>query len=340
MSPLKAAVVGVGHLGKEHARIYSSLPDVELVAVADVDESRGKSIARKCRCEWTTSFRELVGKVDLVSVVVPTSAHAEVSLPFLRAGTAVLVEKPITCDLKSAEGLVAEARATGAILQVGHIERFNPVLSVIHKHNIVPKFIECHRLSPFRFRSADIGVVFDLMIHDIDIIHSLAGSELKSLDAVGVSVISPHEDIANARLIFENGCVANVTASRVSVKTMRKIRIFAETCYASLDYEKRKALIYRKSPKFTLAAVEAKKRGLSSILDLIPHMRDFGDLLTIEKVQLDDYEPLKKELESFVECVTEGKEPIVSGEDAVRAVATATAILQSIDEHLSAAKLK
>ncbi len=337
---MKAAVVGVGHLGRHHARIYSSLPDVDLVAVSDVDESRAKSIARKYKCEWTLSFQELVGKVDLVSVAVPTIAHSEVSLPFLRAGTAVLVEKPITGDIESAEELVAEARAAGAILQVGHIERFNPVLEVIHKNKIVPKFIECHRLSPFRFRSADIGVVFDLMIHDIDIIHSLAGAELKHLEAVGVSVISPHEDIANARLVFENGCVANVTASRVSVKTMRKIRLFAESCYASLDYEKRKALIYRKSPQFNLAAVEAKKRGSSSILDLIPHVRDFADLLTIENVKLDDYEPLLKELESFVECVREGKEPVVTGEDAARAVRTASAILESIDKHLTEADLK
>ncbi len=338
MSPLKAAVVGVGHLGKEHARIYSSLPDVTLVAVADVDESQAKSIARKRRCDWTTSYEELVGKVDLVSVVVPTIAHSEVSLPFLRNGTAVLVEKPITGDLESAEALVAEARAANATLQVGHIERFNPALAAIRKHKIVPKFIECHRLSPFKFRSADVGVVFDLMIHDIDIVHHLAASKLKHLDAVGVNVISPKEDIANVRLVFENGCVANVTASRVSVKTMRKIRIFSETCYASIDYEKRKALIYRKSPKLTLANIEAKKRGLSGILDLVG--LDFGDMLTIENVKLDDYEPLRKEIESFVECVREGKEPVVPGEDAVRAVGTATAILKSIEEHLVAAKLK
>ncbi|OHB70109.1 MAG: UDP-N-acetyl-D-glucosamine dehydrogenase, partial [Planctomycetes bacterium RBG_16_43_13] len=242
---LRIAVIGVGHLGKEHARIYSKMKGVELVAVCDTIPERVEEVAKGVGSPAVTDYHQLFGKVEVVSIAVPTVSHYDIASEFLRRGIHCLVEKPLTKTIPQAEELVKIARSNGAILQVGHVERFNPAVMAVS--NIVgkPRFIECHRLSTFKARSVDIDVVMDLMIHDIDIILHFVKSPLKKVDAVGVSLLFDHEDIANARLEFEDGCIANVTASRISDKAMRKIRIFSDDKYVSLDYAERTAKAYK-----------------------------------------------------------------------------------------------
>jgi predicted dehydrogenase len=329
VKPLKVGVIGVGHLGKEHARIYEDMRDAELVGVVDADPTVARSIAKKCRTEWSEDPAFLLDRAEAVSVVVPTVHHAEVALPFLERGIAVLVEKPMTFRVEEAESLVAAAAKSGAKLQVGHVERFNPGFRAIAAQNMKPLFIECHRLSPFRFRSADIGVVFDLMIHDLDIVHCLVGAEVLRVEAVGVPVISGHEDIANARITFEGGCVANLTASRVSLKSMRRIRFFAPDCYVTIDTMDKTATVYRKKPDFNEVA-----KGLRNASDarVLFEMRKlaYGDLVEVQTLRLGEEEPLRAELGSFVNCVREGHPPVVPGEDGVRAVRLAQTILSSL----------
>lgn len=336
---LKVAVVGVGHLGKEHARVFAKMPAAELVAVAETDEKIGPEIAARWKTEWVKDYREVIDRIDAASVVVPTVYHAEIAEGLIEAGKHVLVEKPMTDSSETARRLCELARAKGVALQVGHIERFNPVMKAFQQYEVSPLFIEAHRLSPFSFRSVDIGVVLDLMIHDLDIIHHLVGSPLKSVDACGIPIISQnYEDIANARLTFENGCVANVTASRASIKKMRKIRVFSRDSYASLDYMKRRGVLYKKSPKLKVADLPLGRGLIATLADLVGY--DFKGLLKIERIKLDDYEPLALELESFVQAVLEGKEPPVTGEDGLRAISTAEQILVSIREHLAQAHIE
>lgn len=322
---LRAAVVGVGHLGKEHARVYSSIPDVELVAVCDSNEKQARAIARKTRTQAVDDFRSLRGGVDLVSIAVPTVYHFEVACWFIEQGVPCLVEKPMTSNLADAEHLVDQASKAGVPLQVGHIERFNPALVAARNLPLDPKFIECHRLGPFSFRSTDIGVVMDLMIHDLDIVLDLARSEVVSVDSVGVEVLSGREDIANARVRFKNGCVANINASRISTKGMRKIRIFSPESYVSIDYQAREAVIYQKGERFDEARAEMGELDLSRVTDMAKFM--LGKFFKMEKVKLDDHEPLAKEIESFVHVVKSGSPPVVSGEDAMRAIALAEQIV-------------
>ena len=336
---LRVAVVGVGHLGKEHARVYAAMPNVQLVGVVDTDAKQGQSIASKYKTQYFASHQELLGAVDAVSVVVPTSHHFAVAKDFLERGVATMVEKPITKDVAEAEQLVEIARRAGAILQVGHIERFNPALMAVLKKPIKPRFIECHRLSPFSFRSTDIGVVMDLMIHDIDIILHLVQSDIKRLEAVGVPIMSEYEDIANARITFESGCVANVTASRISLKKLRKIRVFSEESYISLDYLNREVMIYRKSPELKIGKANWKKLALQAAQLLTSFDGNwFGDLFSVERVKMPDHEPLAKELESFIECAATKSRPIVSGEEGLRALRAARLITDEIAKSLAAVK--
>ena len=243
----------------------------------------------------------------------------------------------MTGTVSEAEDLIKLSQQSSTILQPGYIERFNPALEAIKKLDVSLKFIECHRLSPFTLRSADIGVVLDLMIHDIDIILYLSKSKVKKIDAVGVNVIADKEDIANARIQFENGCVANITASRVSFEPMRRIRLFSENSYISLDYQKQEALIYKKSPKLTLKSIDAESKGVSSILDLKNF--SFGDMLKIERIKMDNQEPLRKELESFIDCVKNGKQPVVSGEEGIEAIKIADIIREEINKNLKLANI-
>ncbi len=331
----RAAVVGVGHLGRHHARIYAELPDVQLVAVADTNPRRAVGIAKRHHCEPYDDFRKIIGRVDLVSVAVPTESHFEISKTFLEAGVPVLVEKPITATVEEGEELADVARRKGLALQVGHVERFNPAVMAVQRLIGPPKFIESHRLSPYSFRSTDIGVVMDLMIHDIDIILHLAQSDLIGVEALGFGIISKSEDIANARLTFENGCVANVTASRISNKSMRKIRVFSADSYVSLDYGERNALIYRPTPQILSGEFDAGEFLRTIDVTKVENLSDivFRDLVHIEQVKMDEYEPLKREIESFVECVRTGGEPVVTGEHGVRAMRAAVMITEKIHMH-------
>ncbi len=337
MGKLKVAVIGAGHLGKEHSRIYSEMPEVNLVGVVDTNKDVGEAVAQRCKTRYYSSFKKILSEVDVASVVVPTKSHYEITKELLNNGIHVLVEKPMTGTVSEAEDLIKLSRQSSAILQPGYVERFNPALDAIKKLDVSLKFIECHRLSPFSFRSADIGVVLDLMIHDIDIILYLSKSKVKKIDAVGVNVIADKEDIANARIQFENGCVANITASRVSFEPMRRIRLFSENSYISLDYQKQEALIYKKSPKLTLKSIDTENRGVSNITDLKNF--SFGDMLKIERIKMDNQEPLRKELESFIDCVKNGKQPVVSGEEGIAAIKIADVIREEIAKNLKLANI-
>ncbi|NOR65069.1 MAG: gfo/Idh/MocA family oxidoreductase [Candidatus Scalindua sp.] len=337
MEKLKAVVIGAGHLGKEHSRIYSEMPDVSLVGVVDTDKDAGEAVAQRCKTRYYSSLKEILDKIDVASVVVPTKSHYEITKELLNNGIHVLVEKPMTGTVSEAEDLIKLGRQSSVILQPGYIERFNPALEAIKKLDVSLKFIECHRLSPFTFRSADIGVVLDLMIHDIDIILYLSKSKVKKIDAVGVNVIADKEDIANARIQFEDGCVANITASRVSFEPMRRIRLFSENSYISLDYQKQEALIYKKSPKLTLKSIDIENKGVSNITDLKNF--SFGDMLKIERIKMNNQEPLRKELESFIDCVKNGKQPVVSGEEGIEAIKIADVIREEINKNLKLANI-
>ena len=302
MSKIKVAVVGVGHLGGLHAKIYREIENCSLVAVCDIDKARLDQISSALNVPGYANYEELFGKVDAVSVAVPTRLHYKIAYDFLKHNIHALVEKPFTPNLKEADSLIKLAQKNKLILQVGHIERFNSAFAATLAIIKNPKFIECHRLSPFPYRSLDVGAVLDIMIHDIDIILGLVNSKIKKIESVGVNVLTQFEDIANSRITFENGCVANLTASRVSDEIMRKIRIFQEDTYISLDYKEAKACVYKKSD-LTITKVD----------------------LPIEKEQ-----PLKKELESFLACVLEHREPLVSGRIARKALKVALKIQNQI----------
>src|SRR3989338_11353869 len=246
MDKIRVGVVGVGHLGSIHAKLYKEIKDCALIAVADTDSARLDQVSQALNIPGYTDYQEVFAKVDAVSIAVPTNLHYRIAADFLKHKIHTLVEKPFTSRLKEADSLIKIARSNKLILQVGHIERFNSAFSATQKIIQEPKFIECHRLSPFPNRSLDIGVVLDLMIHDIDIVLGLVSSPLRKIESVGVSVLTKFEDIANSRLTFKNGCVANLTSSRVSDEWMRKIRIFQKDTYISLDYKEAKASVYRK----------------------------------------------------------------------------------------------
>jgi predicted dehydrogenase len=302
MNKLRIGVVGVGHIGSSHARLYAEIPTAELAAIYDIDLARANSIAKKLGATVAKSLDEFAELVDAASIAAPTNAHYQIALPLLRRGKHLLVEKPIAENPQHATELAELAAQNRLILQVGHVERFNPVLSALEARLTHPRFIEAHRLSPYPDRSTDIGVVLDLMIHDWEIILHLVRSPVHNIDAVGVPVLSKGEDIANARIRFENGCVANVTSSRISPERMRKIRVFQEDAYLSLDYEKQSGEIYRR---------EAGK-------------------ITRDKVPIDREEPLKQQLVSFIECATTGRQPRVSGFQATAALELAVEITKEI----------
>ena len=302
MSVLRVGVAGVGHIGSNHARIYADLPSVEFSAVYDIDAARAKSIAKKYAVTAAKSLEEFADLVDAVSVATPTSTHHAIAHPLLTLGKHLLVEKPITENTREASELVDLAARRRLVLQVGHVERFNPILSALEARLSRPRFIEAHRLSPYPDRSTDIGVVLDLMIHDLEVILHLVRSPVQHIDAVGVPVLSRGEDIANARLRFQNGCVANITSSRISPERMRKIRVFQEDAYLSLDYQNQSGEVYRR--------VDGR--------------------ITREKVQVEREEPLKRQLMSFAECASTGREPRVSGFQATAALELAVEITKRV----------
>ncbi|OGB93930.1 MAG: UDP-N-acetyl-D-glucosamine dehydrogenase [candidate division NC10 bacterium RIFCSPLOWO2_12_FULL_66_18] len=303
---LKVAVVGVGHLGQHHARIYTELPGVELVAVVDVAEGRRREVGGRLRVPAVADYRTLLGKVDAVSVAVPTRLHHEIARDFLLAGSDVLVEKPITRTLREADDLVAAAG--DRILQVGHSERYNGGVQALATHVQEPGFIEVHRMGPFPGRGTDVDVVLDLMIHDIDIILTLVKSPVTAVSAVGVPVVSDQVDIANARVEFASGCVANLTASRVSGERLRKIRVFQRDTYFVLDYASQELHLFRT----TSADGSGKSR------------------LTRVDIPVARVEPLRQELSEFVHSVRTRRPPLVSGEAGREAVAVAAQIIERL----------
>jgi predicted dehydrogenase len=309
MNKLKVGVVGVGHIGREHARIYARNPAVEFTGIYDLNPDAARRIAHQYNVPAYTSLPEFIEKIEAASLATPSSTHFELGQQLLQAGKHLLIEKPITDNLAQARQLVQLATEKQLILQVGHIERFNPAFHALESLLTRPRFIEAHRLSPYPDRSTDIGVVLDLMIHDIEIILHLVHSPLASLDAVGVAVLSTSEDIANARLRFANGCVANITTSRISPEQLRKIRVFQDDTYLSLNYQDQSGEIYRK----------------------------IGNRITREKIPVQKDEPLKLELHSFVACVIARQNPVVDGVQAANALAIAMEITNQIAQQASIA---
>ncbi|HKY21953.1 MAG TPA: Gfo/Idh/MocA family oxidoreductase [Vicinamibacterales bacterium] len=309
---IRVAVIGVGALGQHHARILAALPDVDLAGIVDIDESRAREIAGLVNAPWVTSAAGIVGRVDAVTIAVPTESHLSVALPFLQRGTAVLVEKPLARDLREAQQMLDAAAASGAVFGVGHTERYNPAVSAVRPLLDHPRFIEVHRLGTFPDRSLDIDVVFDLMIHDLDVVLSIVPSEVVAVEAVGVAVLTPKPDIANARLKFASGCIANITASRISKDRIRKIRIFQRDAYLSVDY----------------AAQEIERWRL---------VKGDGARPVIEggKLEVTQEEPLKRELVDFVAAVREKRAPGVTGADGMRALVLARRITEAMDSGLS-----
>ncbi|MCM8792041.1 MAG: Gfo/Idh/MocA family oxidoreductase [Candidatus Omnitrophica bacterium] len=302
MKKIKVGVVGVGYLGSIHARVYKELSNCELTAVCDINKNHLEVITKKLNVWGCINYKQLFDRVNAVSITTPTKLHHPIAADFLKQRIHVLIEKPFTNTLKEADDLIKLAKKNNLILQIGHIERFNSAFSAVQKIIKDPKFIECHRLSSFSGRSIDVGVVMDLMIHDIDIVLGLVNSPIKKIEAIGTNVLTNFEDIANARITFKNNCIANLTSSRISDEFMRKIRIFQKDTYISLDYKEAKAMVYKKH----------------------------NSHISKEELPIEKEEPLKKELSSFIDCIINHKKPIVSGEVARQALKVALEIQKKI----------
>jgi len=314
MKTLRTAVIGVGYLGNFHAQKYAAIEGIELVGVVDNDLKRAAEIAAALGTRAYSDHRELIGLVDAVSVVVPTQYHHSVARDFLAAGVHVLIEKPITVTIEEADELIALAEKNHAVFQVGHLERFNPVLVALDGIMQKPLFIESVRIAPFKPRGTDVNVVLDLMIHDIEIIQHIVKSQVERVDAIGAPVFTGEEDIANARILFENGCVANVTASRISLKSERKMRIFQRDTYITLDFQNRKVLVAQK--------------GSGELFPGIPNVK-------VDERELGEADALRSEIESFIAAIREGKPPQVSGRDGRMALETALKINTSLNRRPS-----
>jgi predicted dehydrogenase len=315
MKKIRAAVIGVGYLGRFHAQKYAQATGCELVAVADSRQDAGEKVAAEVVTRWVEDYRELLGNVDAVSIVTPTPAHFPIARDFLNAGAHVLVEKPITETVGEAREMIELAASNKRVLQVGHLERFNAAILAAEPYLRSPRFVECVRMAPYRERGTDVNVVLDLMIHDIDIVQTIVDAPITSIDAVGTPVFSDEIDIANARIHFANACVANVTASRVSVKTERKLRIFEDDAYLSLDLQQKILTLIRKRPP-------SDPPGPLPVI--------------IEEQNLDQGDALKAEIESFLDCIRTGRPPVVPGEAGLMALETAMRITEQVMKTLAA----
>ncbi|MEO6811264.1 MAG: Gfo/Idh/MocA family oxidoreductase [Isosphaeraceae bacterium] len=331
MNRLRVGVVGVGHLGRHHARVLAGIEGVELAGVADSRLEQAQAVAEPLGCPAWADYHALLDRVDAVSVAVPTSLHREVAGAFLERGIPAMVEKPLAANVAEAEALVALARARGVVLQVGHIERFNPALSALESVQGRPRFIAAERQGTYTFRSTDIGVVFDLMIHDLDLILSIVPSPVRSVAAVGLSVFGQHEDVADARIEFEDGTVATVTASRVSYHPVRKMRLWGPDGYTLLDFATKQGTLVRPSDALRRGELETDGLDLTQPQAVRNHL--FGTVLRVDQVQGEGREPLALELEDFVRAVRTGTRPRVSGDDALRAVRLADQVRQSLNAH-------
>jgi predicted dehydrogenase len=311
MKKVRAAVIGVGYLGRFHAQKYAQLEECELIAVVDSRPEPCAAVAAEVGTQALADYRSLLGQIDAVSIVTPTAGHFLIARDFLEAGAHVLVEKPITETPEQARELIALAARHGRILQVGHLERFNSAILGAEEHLRAPRFIECHRLAPYKERGTDVSVVLDLMIHDIDIVQTLVGSPIESIDAIGTPVFSEDVDIANARIRFANGCVANATASRVSLKTERKMRVFSDDAYVSMDLQQKIVTVIRKGSGSAAA----------------------GQLpVSIEERIFEPGDALKAEILAFLTCIQQGTAPVVSGEAGLAALETAIQITTQVQK--------
>jgi predicted dehydrogenase len=328
---IRTAVIGAGKMGSIHAKVYSQLPQSGLVGVADVDISRAQKLASQYNVAAFADPKDLLGKVDAVTISAPTVHHLNLARIFIENGISVLIEKPLAASIAEGREIVSLAKKYGVVVAVGHSERCNPVVQAMKRLNIQPMFIESDRISPYTFRSMDIGVVLDVMIHDIDIILSLAASPVKKVDAVGLNVIGDHEDICNARIVFENGCIANVTASRLALKTERKVRIFSRQAYLSLDYLKKEGVVIKTAPNVdTVEWIRQQKEAG----DFDFGQTNWADLLHIEQLDIDDKEPLRLEQESFLNAILDSsKRPEVTAEDGLAAMQCADQILAAVKAH-------
>jgi predicted dehydrogenase len=309
---LKVAVIGAGHLGREHARVYASLEEVELVTVCDINETVGRETAARHGAKYVRDFRDLFGQVEAVSVATPTITHHQICCQCLQAGINVLVEKPIARTLEEADEMIAFANAQGATLQVGHIERFNPAFQALQRQITRPRFFEAHRLGIFSERSLDIDVVMDLMVHELDLIATMVPSQVVRIEAVGIPILTPKIDLANARLEFADGCIANITASRVSGERLRKLRVFQPDEYYSLDYTNQQLTMCR----LVSPATDSDRPQI-----------------TVQQLEVTRREPLLAEIEAFVTAVRQRSAPAVSGAEGKRALSLAITVLAKIKEH-------
>ena len=328
---IRTAVIGAGKMGSIHAKVYSQLADSELVAVVDADARRAQKLAERHDCLAFTECKDVLDKVDAVTVATPTVTHLALARPFLRRKIPVLVEKPLASSIREGRKIVSLAKRHDAVVAVGHSERCNPVVQAMKRLEIEPKFIEVHRVSPYPFRSTDIGVVLDIMIHDIDIILSLAGSKVKRVDAVGIGMIEEAEDICNARIVFENGCIVNMTASRLALKTERKVHVFSRQAYLSVDYLKKSGIVIKTAPNVNVVEwIRQHREGGEFDLTTV----NWPDLLHIEQLQIDDKEPVRLQQEAFLRAVRDRSfTPEVSAEEGLAALKCAQKILTAVKRH-------
>lgn len=334
--PLPVAVVGVGRMGRHHARTYNNLDLTKLVAVVDFDEERAETVADEYGCKAFTSVADLLEQcpeVQAVTVAVPTQYHADSAYPLMEKGVACLIEKPIASSVKEAVELAEFAKSHDALLQVGHTERFNPAVRAVAAMGMTPRFLEVTRVSPMTFRSLDVGVVMDMMIHDLDIVLSLVNQPIVDVQAVGICVMGEHEDICDARLTFKDGCVATLKGSRVALKTERRLRLFSEDAYVSLDYGSREGIVVQKTANdAALDDVRTKLRGGADLSDV-----DYMDLVQIDQLEMDlpadEADQLTAQAKAFVIAIRSGTKPVVTAEHGYAAVDAAERIVKAIKAH-------
>jgi len=331
MDKIRTAVIGAGKMGAIHAKVYDSLPQSELTAIVDIAEDKAKKLADRYQCLAVTCCEDILDKVDAVTIATPTVTHPELAKIFIKNNFPVMIEKPLADSVKNGRKIVSLARKNNCLVAVGHSERCNPVVQAMKRLDIEPKFIEATRVSPYPFRSTDVGVVLDVMIHDIDIILSIAASKIKKIDAVGVSVVEENEDICNARIVFENGCIANITASRLALRTDRKVRVFSRQAYLSVDYFKKSGIVIKADPNVNVLKwiKEQREKGGFDLTTV-----NWPDLLHIEQLEIDDREPIRLEQEAFLRAVTDRTlTPEVSAKEGLAALQCADMILNSVKKH-------
>ena len=332
MEKIRTAVIGAGKMGTIHAKVYDQLPQSDFVAVVDIDGDKAERLANQYGCHAFTNCTDVLDKVDAVTIATPTVTHLELAKIFIKNNVAVMIEKPLAVNVKEGKKIVRLAKKNGRTVAVGHSERCNPVVQAVKRLDVEPKFIEATRVSPYTFRSTDIGVVMDLMIHDIDIILSLAASKIKRVAAVGIGIIADDkEDICNARITFENGCIANITASRLALRTERRVRVFSRQAYLSLDYLKKSGIAIKADPNINAVKWIKEHEDLE---DFDPTRVNWLDLLHIEHLDIDDREPLRVEQEAFLGAVMDKElRPEVSAEEGLAAMECAHKILASVRKH-------